>query len=61
MITASMHIGPVGVFWVFIMVVSLQPVLKQWLLEASGWRLIANLETKVRITRDSARASGGGA
>jgi hypothetical protein len=34
------------VFWVFIMLVSLQPVLKQWLLEASRRRLIANIERR---------------
>jgi hypothetical protein len=44
MIAASMHMAPVDVFWVFIMVAWLQPVLKQRLLEASSWRLIANVE-----------------
>jgi len=46
MIAAPMNIGPMDVFWVFIMLVSLQPALKKRVLEASRRRLIANIERK---------------
>src|SRR5271166_2957119 len=44
--TAAMNMGPMDVFWVFIMLSSLQPVLKQRWLEASRKRLIARIERK---------------
>jgi hypothetical protein len=46
MIAAAMNIGPMDVFWVFITLVSLQPALKQCMLEALRRRLIANIERK---------------
>ena len=46
MIASAMNIGPMDVFWIFIMLVSLQPVLKQRLLEASRRRLIGQIERK---------------
>jgi hypothetical protein len=60
MIAGSMNIVPIDVLWLFIVVLSVQAVLKHRLVEASRRRLAANTETEVRITRDSARASGGG-
>ncbi len=48
MVAAPINISPMDVFLVFIMLVSLQPVLKQHLLEASRRRLIANIERKRR-------------
>jgi ClpP class serine protease len=44
--TAAMNIGPMDVFWIFIMLSSLQPMMKQRWLEASRRRLIANIERK---------------
>ena len=46
--TAAMNIGPMDVFWIFIMLTSLQPVMKQRWLEASRRRLIAQIERKRR-------------
>jgi len=45
---ATMTIGPMDVFWVFIMVSSLQPVLKQRWSEVARRMLIARLERKRR-------------
>jgi len=42
----AMNIGPTDLFWVFIVLTSLQPVLKQRLLEASRRKLIADIERK---------------
>jgi hypothetical protein len=39
-------IGPIDLFWIFIMVTSLQPVMKQRWIEASRRRLIAQIERK---------------
>jgi ClpP class serine protease len=39
-------IGPMDLFWIFIMVTSLQPVMKQRWIEASRRRLIAQIERK---------------
>ena len=44
--TGTMSIGPMDVFWVFIMLTSLQPVLKQRWIEASRRLLIGRLEKK---------------
>ncbi len=44
--TAAMNIGPMDVFWIFLMLTSLQPVMKQRWLEASRRRLIARIERK---------------
>jgi ClpP class serine protease len=44
--TAAMNIGPMDVFWVFLMLTSLQPVMKQRLIEASRRRLIAQIQRK---------------
>jgi len=44
--TAAMNIGPMDVFWIFIMLSSLQPIMKQRWLEASRRRLIAKIERK---------------
>jgi len=44
--TAAMNIGPMDVFWIFIMLSSLEPVMKQRWLEASRRRLIAQIERK---------------
>ncbi len=41
-----MNIGVTDLFWVFIVLTSLQPVLKQRLLEASRRNLIAEIERK---------------
>ena len=41
---AAASIGPLDIFWIFIMLTSLQPVLKQRLLEASRRKLIAQIE-----------------
>jgi ClpP class serine protease len=41
---ATANIGPLDIFWIFIMLTSLQPVLKQRLLEASRRKLIAQIE-----------------
>ena len=46
MTAAAMNIGPLDIFWIFIMVTSLQPVLKQRWLETSRRRLIAQIERK---------------
>jgi len=46
MLAAAMNIGFTDVFWIFIVLTSLQPVLKQRLLEASRRRLIAEIERK---------------
>jgi len=46
MIAAPMNISPMDVFWVFIMLASLQPALKQRWIEASRRRLIARIERK---------------
>jgi ClpP class serine protease len=46
MVAAAMHIGFTDLFWVFIVFTSLQPMLKQRLLEASRRRLIAEIERK---------------
>jgi ClpP class serine protease len=43
---AAINVGPMGVFWVFLMLSSLQPVMKQRWLEASRRILIARLERK---------------
>ena len=43
---ATMNIGPMDVFWVFLMLTSLEPVMKQRWLEASRRRLIARIERK---------------
>jgi ClpP class serine protease len=43
---AATNIGPMDVFWVFLMLTSLQPVMKQRWLEASRRRLIAQIERK---------------
>lgn len=43
---AAMNVGPMDLFWVFIMLTSLQPVLKQRLLEMSRLRLISQIERK---------------
>jgi len=45
---AAMNIGPMDVFWVFLMLTSLQPVMKQRWLEMSRHSLIARLERKRR-------------
>ena len=44
--TAAMNIGPMDVFWIFIMLSSLQPVVKQRWLEASRKRLIWDIQRK---------------
>ena len=44
--TGTMNVTPMDVFWVFIMLTSLQPVLKQRWIEASRRLLIARLEKK---------------
>lgn len=41
---ATASIGPLDIFWIFIMLTSLQPVLKQRLLEASRRKLIGQIE-----------------
>ena len=43
---AAMNVGPMDVFWLFLMLISLQPVVKQRWLEASRRMLIARLERK---------------
>jgi len=43
---AATSIGPMDVFWVFIMLTSLQPLMKQRWLEASRRRLIGQIERK---------------
>jgi ClpP class serine protease len=45
---ATANIGPLDIFWIFIMLTSLQPVLKQRLLEASRRKLIAQIERSRR-------------
>jgi len=42
----AMNFSPIDVFWAFIMLTSLQPVMKQRLLEASRRRLIAQIQRK---------------
>lgn len=46
MVAAAMNIGFTDLLWVFIVFTSLQPMLKQRLLEASRRRLIAEIERK---------------
>ena len=46
MVAAAMNIGFTDVFWIFLVLTSLQPVLKQRLLDASRRRLIAEIERK---------------
>jgi ClpP class serine protease len=46
MVAAAMNLGFTDVFWIFLMLTSLQPVLKQRLLEASRRNLIADIERK---------------
>lgn len=46
MVAASMSVGFTDVFWIFIMLTSLQPLLKQRMLEASRRKLIAQIERK---------------
>jgi len=46
MIAAAMSFSPMDVFWVFLMLTSLQPVMKQRFLEASRRRLIAQIQRK---------------
>ncbi len=46
MVASMPHIGITDLFWVFIMFTSLQPMLKQRLLEASRRRLIGEIERK---------------
>ena len=46
MVAAAASFGPLDIFWIFIMLTSLQPVLKQRLIEASRRRLIAQIERK---------------
>ena len=43
---AAATVGPMDVFWVFLMLSSLQPVIKQRWLEASRKMLIGRLERK---------------
>lgn len=43
---AAANVGPMDVFWIFIMLTSLQPLMKQRWLEASRRRLIAQIERK---------------
>ena len=40
----SAAVGVLDVFWLFLMLSSLQPLFKQWMLEASRQNLIARLE-----------------
>jgi ClpP class serine protease len=46
MVAAAMNIGVTDLFWVFIVLTSLQPLLKQRMLEASRRKLIAQIERK---------------
>ena len=46
--TGTMNVGPMDVFWVFIMLTSLQPIVKQRWTQASRRLLIARLERKRR-------------
>ena len=46
--TGTMNVGPMDIFWVFIMLTSLQPVVKQRWTEASRRLLIGRLERKRR-------------
>lgn len=46
MSAAAMSFSPVDVFWIFLMLTSLQPVLKQRFLEASRRRLISRIQHK---------------
>src|SRR3974377_1059289 len=46
--TGTMNVGPMYIFWVFIMLSSLQPLVKQRWAEASRRMLIARLERKRR-------------
>jgi serine dehydrogenase proteinase len=46
MLAAAMNIGVTDLFWVFIVLTSLQPVLKRRLLDASRRKLIAEIERK---------------
>lgn len=46
MIAGAMNIGPLDIFWIFIILTSLQPVLKQRWLETSRRKLIAQIERK---------------
>jgi hypothetical protein len=47
MLATFMNIGPMDVFRIFLMLTSLQQVLKQRLLEASRRKLIADIEPNV--------------
>jgi hypothetical protein len=44
MAAAALNIGLTDLFWIFIVLTSLQPLLKQRLLEASRRKLIAQIE-----------------
>lgn len=46
MTASPMNMGPIDIFWIFIMATSLQPVLKQRWIEATRRRLIAQIERK---------------
>jgi ClpP class serine protease len=46
MTASPLNMGPIDIFWIFIMATSLQPVLKQRWLEAARRRLIAQIERK---------------
>lgn len=46
MAAPAFHIGVTDIFWIFIVLTSLQPMLKQRLLEASRRKLIAEIERK---------------
>ena len=46
MVASIPHIGITDLFWLFIMLTSLQPMLKQRLMEASRRRLIGEIERK---------------
>jgi ClpP class serine protease len=41
-----MNISPMDVFWIFLMLISLQPLLKQRMVEASRRKLIADMQHK---------------
>jgi len=46
MVAAAMNVSPMDFFWIFIMLTSLQPLLKQRLLDASRRKLIADIQRK---------------
>jgi ClpP class serine protease len=46
MTRAALNFSPLDIFWIFLMLTSLQPLLKQRLLEASRRKLIAQIERK---------------